>query len=113
MIFRKNHQAYAHSLGLADITTQGASVPILAVPFLARRIFARLAPDHLRGLPVGAEKGAAHSVAIAKSGLLRDDVKGVAGVFQQRPRPLQAEVLDRLRRRLAGLGLERAAELAR
>ena len=56
--------------------------------FLDERISARLAPDHLRRLAVGAEKGASHSVAIPKSGLLRDNVKGVVCVFHQRARPL-------------------------
>ena len=52
--------------------------------FLDGRISARLAPDHLRRLAVGAEKGTSHSVAILESGQLRDNVKGVVGVFHQR-----------------------------
>ena len=56
--------------------------------FLDGRISARLAPDHLRRLAVSAEKGTSHSVAIPESGLLRDNVKGVVGVFHQRARPL-------------------------
>jgi hypothetical protein len=63
-------------------------------------------------LAVGAEKGTSHSVAIPESGLLCDNINGVVGVFQQRARPLQAEVLDRLRWCLAGFGLEGAGELA-
>src|SRR6266478_9065329 len=81
--------------------------------FLDGRISTRLAPDHLRRLAIGAEKGTSHLVAIPESGQLRDNVKGVVGVFHQRARPLQAEVLDSLRRCLAGFGLEGAAELAR
>src|SRR4030088_2306723 len=50
--------------------------------FLDGRISARLAPDHLRRLAVGAEKGTSHLVAIPESGQLRDNVKGVVGVFQ-------------------------------
>ena len=76
------------------------------------RISARLAQDHLRRLVPGAEKGTSHSVPIPESGQLRDNVKGVIGVFHQRARPLQAEVLNSLRRCLAGFGLEGAAELA-
>jgi hypothetical protein len=57
-------------------------------------------------LAVGAAKGTSHSVAISESGLLCDNVKGVVGVLQQRARPLQAEMLDRFRRSLAGFGLE-------
>jgi hypothetical protein len=83
-----------------------------ALTFRDGRISARLAPDHLRRLAVGAEKGTSHSVAIPESGLLRDNVNDVVGVFQQRARPLQAEVLDRPRWCLAGFGLEGAAELA-
>jgi hypothetical protein len=56
--------------------------------FFDERISARLAPDHPRRLAVGAEKGASHSVAIPKSGPLRDNVKGVVCVFHQRARPL-------------------------
>jgi hypothetical protein len=65
-------------LGLCELT------------FLDERISARLAPDHLWRLAVGAEKGASHSVAIPKSGLLRDNVKGMVCVFHQRARPLGA-----------------------
>jgi len=75
-------------------------------------ISARLAPDRLRRLAVGAKKGTSHPVAIPESGLLRDNVNGVVGVFQQRTRPLQAEVLDRPRWCLGGFGLKGAAELA-
>jgi hypothetical protein len=81
--------------------------------FLGGCITTRLAPDHLRRLPVGAEKGTSHSVALAESGQLRDNVNGVVGVFHQRARRLQAEVLDRLRWCLAGFRLEGPAELAR
>ena len=56
--------------------------------FLDGRISTRLAPDHLRRLAVGAEKGTSHLVAIPESGQLRDNVKGVVGVFHQRARPL-------------------------
>src|SRR2546425_11088529 len=80
--------------------------------FLHGRISARLAPDHLRRLAVGAEKGTSHLVAIPESGQLRDNVKGVVSVFHQRARPLYAEVRDSLRRCLAGFSLEGAAELA-
>ena len=69
-------------------------------------------PDHLRRLAEGAKKGTSHLVAIPEPGQLRDNVKGVAGVFHQRARALEAEVLDRRRRCLAGFGLEGAAELA-
>ena len=75
-------------------------------------ISARLAPDRLRRLAVGADKGSSHSVAVAESGQLRDNVKGVAGVFHQRARALEAEVLDRPRWCLGGFGLKGAAELA-
>lgn len=86
---------------------------IYELTFLDGRVSARLAPDHLRRLPVGAENGTSHSVAITESGLLRDNVKGVVGILQQRARPFEAEVLDRFGRCLAGFNLEGAAELAR
>ena len=69
-------------------------------------------PDDLRRLAVGAKKGASHSVAIAESGLLRDDVNGVVRVLHQRARPLQAKVFYGLCWRLASLGLKGATELA-
>src|SRR6516162_3462827 len=69
-------------------------------------------PDHLRRLTVGPKKGTSHSVAISESCLLGDNVNRVVGVFHQRTSPLQAEVLDGLRRRLAGFGLKSAAKLA-
>ena len=72
----------------------------------------RQMPDHLRRLTVGPKKGTSHSVAISESCLLGDNVNRVVGVFHQRTSPLQAEVLDGLRRRLAGFGLKSAAELA-
>jgi hypothetical protein len=61
-------------------------------------------PDHLWRLAVGAEKGTSHSVAIPESGLLRDNVNGVVGVFHQSARPLKAEVLYRFGRCLFGPG---------
>jgi len=72
----------------------------------------RQMPDHLRRLTVGPKKGTSHSVAISESCLLGDNVNRVVGVFHQRTSPLQAEVLDGLRRRLAGFGLKSAAKLA-
>jgi hypothetical protein len=59
-----------------------------------------------------ARREVSHSVPNPESGQLRDNVKGVIGVFRQHARPLQAEVLNSLRRCLAGFGLEGAAELA-
>jgi hypothetical protein len=72
-----------------------------------------LTPDQLRGLAEGATKGTSHSIAIPESGQLRDNVKRVVCVLQQRARSLKAEVLDRFGRCLAGFKLKGAAKLAR
>src|SRR5258706_8922324 len=73
----------------------------------------RVSPDYLRWLPEGAQEGAAHAVAIGKTGLPGDDVDRMAALLHHQPCGLDAQVLDRLGRRLAGLGMERTAELAR
>ena len=68
--------------------------------------------DHVRRCAVGAKKGTTHSISIAESGLLCDDIIGVVGVLHQRSRALQAQILHRLCRRLACFGSEGTAELA-
>jgi hypothetical protein len=68
--------------------------------------------DHLRRRAVSAKKGTSHSVAIAESGLLCDNVDGVVRVLHQRTRALQAEILHRLCRRVTCFGSEGTAELA-
>ena len=73
----------------------------------------RVSPDHLRRLSEGAQKGAAHAVAIGTTGLPSDHVDRMAALLHHQPGRLDAQVLDRLGRRLAGLGAERTAELAR
>src|SRR5258707_14300397 len=73
----------------------------------------RVSPDYLRWLPEGAQEGAAHAVAIGKTGLPGDDVDRMAALLHHQPGGLDAQVLDRLGRRLAGLCAERTAELAR
>jgi len=42
-------------------------------------------PDYLRRLSEGAQKGAAHAVAIGKTGLPRDDVNRVAALLHHQP----------------------------
>jgi hypothetical protein len=69
----------------------------------------RISPDYLRRLTEVAQEGAAHSVAIGKTRLLGDDVDRVAALFHHRAGGLDAQILDRLGRRLAGLGAERTA----
>src|SRR5260221_1256351 len=45
----------------------------------------RISPDYLRRLSEGAQKGAAHAVAIAKTGLPRDDVNRMAALLHHQP----------------------------
>src|SRR5947209_7518258 len=78
-----------------------------------RRLCTRVSPDHLRRLSYRAHEGAAHAVAIGKTRLTRDDIDGMAGLLHHQARGLDAQVLDRLGRRLAGLRAERTAELTR
>src|SRR5919106_3480443 len=72
-----------------------------------------VAPDHLRWLSEGAQEGAAHAVAIGETRLPGDDVDRMAALLHQQPGGLDAQFLDRLGRRLASLGAEGTAELAR
>src|SRR5262249_26246446 len=72
----------------------------------------RVSPHHLRRLPEGTQKGAAHAVAIRETGLAGDDLDWVTALLHHQPRGLDTQVLNRLGRRLAGLGVERASERA-
>jgi hypothetical protein len=74
---------------------------------------ARFSPNYLRRLSEGAQKGAAHSRAIGKTGLPRDDVDRMAALLHHQAGGLDAQVLDCPGRRLAGFGAECPAELAR
>jgi hypothetical protein len=67
----------------------------------------------MRRLSKRSQKSAAHAVAIGKAGLPGDQVDRMAALFHHQARGLDAKVLHRLGRRLAGLGVERAAELTR
>src|SRR5258707_2568936 len=78
-----------------------------------RYLRTRVSPDYLRWLSEGAQEGAAHAVAIGKTCLPGDNVDRMATLLHHQAGGLDAQVLDRLCRRLAGLGLERTAELAR
>src|SRR5271156_6806245 len=77
----------------------------------SRYLCTRVSPDHLRRLSEGAQEGAAHAVALGKTGLPSDDVDRMAALLHHQPRGRDAKVLDRLGRRLAGLGPECSAEL--
>jgi hypothetical protein len=78
-------------------------------PFLRPRV----SSDHLRRLSEGAQKGAPHAVAIGKTRLPGNDLDWVPTLLQHQPGGLDAQLLDRLCRRLAGLAAERTAELTR
>src|ERR1700730_10958825 len=73
----------------------------------------RVSPDHLRRLPQGAQEGAAQAGAIGEARLPSDDVDRMPALLHHQPGGLDAQVLDRLGRRLAGFGAECTAELAR
>jgi hypothetical protein len=72
-----------------------------------------VSPHYLRRLSEGAQEGAAHAVTIGKTGLPSDDVDRVAALLHHQSGSLDAQILYRLRRRLAGLGTECSAELTR
>src|ERR1051326_5201857 len=78
-----------------------------------RRVRARVSPDHLGRLAEGAQEGAAHPIALREAGLPGADFDRVAAVLHHQASGLDAQALDRLGRRLAGLCAEDAAELAR
>jgi hypothetical protein len=66
----------------------------------------------LRRLPEGAQEGAPHAITIGKARLPSYDVDRMAALLRHQPGGLESQVLDRLGRRLPGLGAKRAAELA-
>ena len=72
-----------------------------------------VSPDDLGWLSEGAQEGAAHAVAISKTRLPGDDVDRMTALLHHQPGGFNAQVLDRLGGRLAGLGVEGTAELAR
>src|SRR5258707_11384874 len=78
-----------------------------------RQLRTRVSSDHLWRLSKGAQEGAAHAVAIGETRLPGDDVDRMAALLHHQAGGLDAKVLDRLGRRLAGLGAERTAELTR
>jgi hypothetical protein len=62
------------SSGLLPTSCRTIGLGLCELTFLNGRISSRAAPDHLRRLAVGAEKGTPHSVAIPESGQLRNNV---------------------------------------
>ena len=56
---------------------------------------ARVSPDRLWRLSEGAQKSAAHAIAIGKTRLPGDDVDRMAALFHHQPGGLNAQVLDR------------------
>src|SRR5712675_2196513 len=78
-----------------------------------RQVRTRVSSDHLWRLSKGAQEGAAHAVAIGETRLPGDDVDRMAALLHHQAGGLDAKVLDRLGRRLTGLGAERTAELTR
>ena len=77
------------------------------------RLKPRNASEHLRGLPEGAQEGAAHVIAVAEPGLARHLVDRMTAPLHEAARPFDPQVLDGLGGRLPRLGMEGAAELAR
>ena len=78
-----------------------------------RQLCTRVSSDHLWWLSEGAQEGAAHAVAIGETRLAGDDVDRMAALLHHQAGGLDVQVLDRLGRRLPGLGAERTAELTR
>src|ERR1700678_372554 len=73
----------------------------------------RRAPDGLRRLSEGTQECATHALAIGEAGFACDDVDWQLTLLHQEPCGFDAEVFDRLRRRLPRLRAERTAELPR
>jgi hypothetical protein len=71
----------------------------------------RISQDYLRVPSEGAQESAAHAVAIGKTGLPGDYLDRMAALLHHQPGGLDAQVLDRFGRRLAGLGAECTAVL--
>src|SRR5712675_3698341 len=78
-----------------------------------RQVRTRVSSDHLWRLSKGAQEGAAHAVAIGETRLPGDDVDRMAALLHHQSSGLDAQILDRLGRRLAGLSAKGAAELTR
>ena len=72
-----------------------------------------MAAHGLGWLAKGAQEGAAHAFAIGEPGLPRDDFDRVAPLLHHQPGGLDAQMFDRLRRRLAGFCPKSATKLAR
>src|SRR5882672_999647 len=70
-------------------------------------------PQRLRRLAEGADEGAAHPLRIAKAGGFGNALDRLAGGLDALTRHLDAQALDRLRRRGAGLRDESAGEVPR
>src|ERR1700761_8833361 len=73
----------------------------------------RRAPQRLRRLAEGADKGAPHPIRVAKPGDLRDAFDRLNGGLPPLARHFDPQSLDRLRRRRAGLGNEGARKMPR
>ena len=73
----------------------------------------RRAAERLRGLAEGADEGAAHPFGIAESRELRDAFDRFRRGLHALSRHFDAQTLDRLRRRGAGLGDEGAGKMPR
>lgn len=78
-----------------------------------RILRSRRAPDRLRGLAGGAQKGAAHPFPVGEAVFDGDHIERVAALLQHQPGGFHAQFLDGPCRRLPGFGAESAAELAR
>ena len=71
-----------------------------------------IAPQDLRRLADRAQKGAPHSLPVAKPGHLRDVIEAVALHFNSQPCGLDSKIFDRLGRGLACLCGKGSAELS-
>jgi uncharacterized protein len=85
----------------------------VAIWVLAERFRPRVAPDCLRRLPEGAQEGSAHPFAIGETRFRGNDIDRVPALLHHQPGRFKAKMLDGLRRRPTGLGVEGTAELAR
>ena len=96
-----------HKIG---ITERGQRARRNVAPQL--RVLPSLSSHCLRWQAEHSHECPPHSFAIRKARLPRDDLDGMAAVFQHQPGGLETEFFNSLCRRLASLGRERASELA-
>ena len=79
------------------MTIEPSSLRLRAAPGLARRFDTSIASDDLRRLSKGAQKCAAHALAVRKTGLRSNDIDRVTALLDHQPGCFDTQVLDGFR----------------